>query len=107
MSSRDPERAASCENRAGRGPTHLLLRDHLALGGHVVELDAELEAEELELLLGVGPAQPGEQVIARHSDGRHGAGSGVLGSGPASHKRGAHDVAGETRLRCKGQGAGS
>mmetsp|Transcript_4495 Transcript_4495/g.15920 ORF Transcript_4495/g.15920 Transcript_4495/m.15920 type:complete len:200 (+) Transcript_4495:3297-3896(+) len=48
---------------------------HLLLGRHLVELDPELEAQLVELRLGVRLAERGEELIALQVDGRHRAGS--------------------------------
>ena len=45
---------------------------HLLLRRHLVELDPELEAQLVELLLGVGLAERGEELIAVQVDGRLG-----------------------------------
>lgn len=51
--------------------TDLLLGLELPLRGNLVQLDAEGEAELLELLVGVGLAQRREQLVAHQRDGRH------------------------------------
>lgn len=48
----------------GLGAFHLLLDDF-------VQLDAELEAELLELLLAEAPSQPREERVARDPNSRH------------------------------------
>jgi hypothetical protein len=54
--------------RDGAGPARLLGG---ALGEDLVELDAELEAELVELLVRVDVAQARKEVVALHGDGRH------------------------------------
>jgi hypothetical protein len=55
----------------------LLLPEDGLLRGHVVELDAEVEAERLEVLLRVGLAERGEESVAADADRRHLGGGGV------------------------------
>jgi hypothetical protein len=49
----------------------LLLPDDGLLRGHVIELDAELEAEHLELLLRVCPSEGDEEAVPADAHRRH------------------------------------
>ena len=63
-------------------------RGLLPLRRDLVELHAELEGELVELLVGVGPPEVGEEGVAGDADGGHGC-SGVVGLVGAAFAKGA------------------